>query len=336
MAARNQCYDAGIFGSNSAGVPVISVGNLTAGGTGKTPLVAEIAVRLRARGRRVGIVSRGYGRTTKGPVIVARGDGTSVGTEEAGDEATMLAERFRDAIVVVAEHRVRAAEIAVRELGADVLVMDDGFQHRALRRDLDILVIDGKRDLLREPMLPAGLRREPLSGMARAGLLGVSKLDRSEEVREIGRRLRRWNPSPVFGFRPVVSGIIDLRTASAVNVQRGIKAYIVSGIGDPNGFAATVRGSGCCVAGETAFEDHHRYSAGDIATVISAARSAGAELIATTEKDAVRLRTTEIRNVLHAEEMPFVVYCMRTEVFEGEQHFDNAIAAALAGELTRW
>ncbi len=332
MAVRNRCFEIGIFGSTSVGVPVISVGNMTAGGTGKTPLVAEIARRLHAGGKKVGIVSRGYGRRSNGPLIVARGDGTVIGEEDAGDEAAMLALQLRETIIVVAERRTIAAEIAVRELGAEVIVVDDGFQHRALCRDLDILVVDGRTDLLLEPMLPAGLRREPLSGIGRAGLVGVSKVQGPGEVKEIGRRLQTRSHAPVFGFKPVLDAIVDFRTGTPVHDQSGTNAYLMSGIGDPEGFAATVRESGCRVVARTVFEDHHRYTVAEVRSVISAAGAAGAGFIATTEKDAMRLRTTEIEKIVRGGTMAFLVYRVRADIFEGESFLTRALAATVAGE----
>jgi len=331
MAVRNRCYDAGIFTSSKVAAPVISVGNLTAGGTGKTPLVDEIVGRLEAAGRKVGIISRGYGRESKGPVVVARGDGNVVGANQAGDEAAMLAGRHRNAVVIVAERRKVAAEIAVGELGADVLVMDDGYQHRSLRRDLDILVVDGRRDLLHEAMLPAGYRREPLGGIRRAGLLAVSKLDTVEEVSTVARALREWSSAPVFGFRAAFESALDLRTGKTFDLQAGEQAYVMSGIGDPEGFRATVREAGCRVVGGTAFGDHHRYTAADLESVVGRAHAMGAGLIATTEKDAMRLTGDWAREFVAQSIVPHVVFRMKIEIFEGEQELQRAIMRVLKG-----
>src|SRR5512138_3861842 len=137
---RNRAYDAGIFRVERTSVPVIAVGNLVAGGTGKTPLVQHLAERLLGIGRKVAVVSRGYGRRTRGPLIVSRGKEVLVTPAEGGDEPVLLARNVPGLAVVVAERRVAGARIAAGECAADVILLDDGFQHRAIHRDLNILV----------------------------------------------------------------------------------------------------------------------------------------------------------------------------------------------------
>ena len=329
-AIRNWCYDSGVMKIRHTVVPVISVGNLTAGGTGKTPLVAELVRRLQSRGRRVAIISRGYGRTSHGPVIVAAPGRPGTSVEQAGDEAAMLAMQLPDAIVVVAERRSEAAEIAVGSLGADVLVMDDGFQHRALWRDLNILVVDGRSDVRREPVLPAGLRREPLSGIARADLIGISKVDAPAEVRESGAKLSRWSAAPVFGFRLVGDGLVDLQTREPVISGAIRRVTVMSGIADPKGFSTTVRNAGMEVAGETEFGDHHEFTAEEVATVLASAVSLKAQRVVTTEKDAVRLGRDVLRDALCRSPMPVAVLKTRLEIVVGEEQLQEALTKVLA------
>lgn len=331
MAIRNMCYDSGLLTTRRTGVPVISVGNLTAGGTGKTPLVAELVRRLQSRGRRVGIVSRGYGRVSRGPVIVAAPGMPGTSVEQAGDEAAMLAMQLRDAIVVVAERRSEAAEIAVGTLGAETLVMDDGFQHRAVWRDLNILVIDGRSDIRREPVLPAGLRREPLSGIARADLIGISKVDSPAEVRKIGESLARWNTAPVFGFRLVSDGLVDLQTSEPVVSGASRRVTVMSGIGDPKGFSTTVRNAGMEVAEETDFGDHHMFTAEEVTAVLASAVSLKAQRVITTEKDAVRLRRDDLRDALCQSAIPVAVLKARLEVVAGDERLEESLTKVLAG-----
>ncbi len=332
MAVRNRCYGSGIFTVRRLDVPVISVGNMTAGGSGKTPLVAFIARHLQSMGRTVGIVSRGYGRRSAGPVIVSRGDSILVGAATGGDEAVMLARQVPGIRMVVAERRVEAAEIAVRELGADVLVMDDGFQHRALHRDLDILVVDGRHDVRREPMLPAGYRREPLSGIRRASIVGIAKLDDPSAVATVAAGFQTWGQMTVFGFRMKPSLPIELESGNPGGEVQGAKAFLFSGIGDPAGFERTVRGLACEVVGVRAFADHHIFTAGDVRSVLDEASRAGASWIVTTEKDAVRLRTEELLAVIRVGAVPMLSLPVDAELFVGADLLKRAIATTIAGE----
>ncbi len=179
VTVRNLAYDKGWFRQETAGVPVVSVGNITAGGTGKTPLVEYLVRHLVASGKHPAILSRGYRRRSRGVVVVS--DGKSMRSDAAmgGDEPVQMARKLATVPVVVAERRIAAARVAVRDFHADVLVLDDGFQHRSLKRDLNILIMDSRRDLVREPLLPVGLRREPLAAVRRANLVVLSKVDPS-------------------------------------------------------------------------------------------------------------------------------------------------------------
>jgi len=172
---RNRLFDSRVLKSAAADVPVISVGNLTAGGTGKTPLVEYIAGHFLTQGRKVGIVSRGYGRASRGVVVVSDGSSLRADARAGGDEPVQMARKYPAAAVVVGEKRVEAARCAI-ELGAEVLLLDDAFQHRYLRRDVDILVLDSRKDIREEPLLPSGLRREPLSSLRRADLVVMSRI----------------------------------------------------------------------------------------------------------------------------------------------------------------
>jgi tetraacyldisaccharide 4'-kinase len=285
-ALRLRAFEAGLLRQDRAGVPVLSVGNMTAGGTGKTPFVEYLVAWLLRRGRVPAVVSRGYGRETRGVKVVACGGKLLCGAREGGDEPVQIARKFPGAAVVVAEHRVDAAQRAVAECGADVVVMDDGFQHRYLRRNLDILVMDARRDIRREHLLPAGMRREWLSGINRADLLVFT--------RSAGSAPPAW-----------AEGLPQVREGKAVTVRHGISGFVhcddrtpsvpvspvfaFSGIGDPALFTASLEEKGLVVAGARSFPDHHRFSDADLASVVARAAACGARTIVTTEKDASRL-----------------------------------------------
>jgi len=244
------------------------------GGQGKTPLVAVIVELLLARGRRVAVVSRGYGRRTRGLVVVSDGSGPRVGSDEGGDEPVMLARRG-PVIVAVDEDRVRASKHAFGALGADVVILDDGFQHRRLHRDLDLVVLG-------EPVpsvFPRGRGREPESGLARADLVVVT----DPRVRIAGgisclyaRTRAIWHCAP------------DGSDPAPAKSLRGRRVALLSGIARPERFEATVRELGAIVTYAERLADHARWSEHGRSRFWRCARRARADIVLTTEKDAAR------------------------------------------------
>jgi tetraacyldisaccharide 4'-kinase len=252
--------------------PVISVGNLAVGGRGKTPLAATVARLLREAGERPAILSRGYGRRAAkdGPVVVRDPDGIRADLYRSGDEPLMLARQLPGVSVVVSADRYLAGRLAEHDLGATVHILDDGFQHLQLERDLDLVIL-GREDVARPLTLPAGRLREPLDTLIAADAVLTADDD---VVVELGGlevpvfRLRREGPERADTADPVIA---------------------VAGIAGPDRFFEDLRAAGWQVAGRMAFRDHHRYSARDAARIFECARRHGASRIVTTEKDFVRL-----------------------------------------------
>ncbi|MFN7976844.1 MAG: tetraacyldisaccharide 4'-kinase [Vicinamibacterales bacterium] len=263
--------------------PVISVGNLSVGGTGKTPLVAAIAAWLVSEGERPAILSRGYARTIaeSAPTVVSNGREVRVDVARAGDEPLMLARAVPGAAVVVAADRHAAGILAEEALGATVHVLDDGFQHLALARDLDVVVTPAGA-IATDAVLPKGRLREPVAALSRAGVLvvvGATDDEAQAEARHYGVPLglaatrRLTAPIAVHGAEPAP----------------GARVVAMAGIGQPAQFAEALRAAGYDVVDTCAFRDHHWYTAADLEDVARRARSAGATVVATTDKDAVRL-----------------------------------------------
>jgi tetraacyldisaccharide 4'-kinase len=268
--------------------PVISVGNLVVGGSGKTPTVAALARLLQERGERPAILSRGYGRrsATDGVVVVSDGDRVLEPTERSGDEPQMLARSLPGVPVLVARERFLAGCVAERQLNATVHLLDDGFQHLTLARDVDLVIVSPAD--LDEQILPAGRLRESVAAARQAHALLVP--GREEDARGVASRI----PGPPRGAREAFSisaQYEDLRpvgggTSSPIGGQR---VLAVSGIARPERFVAALRSRGWEIAGEMAFRDHHWFSARDVESIARAAAGAGADLVVTTEKDATRL-----------------------------------------------
>lgn len=317
---RNKAFDIGILKTEKVPVPVIAVGNLTAGGTGKTPVVEYLVALLMRRGRRVAVLSRGYGRSTRGVVVVSDGERVLVTAGEGGDEAVQVARKFPGAVVIVAERRVKAARRAVGEFGAEVLLLDDAYQHRYLHRDCNILVIDASKDLRLELPLPAGRRREPLAGIRRADAI-VWVGGGGATLSDLGGLVRRWFDGPMVraavDVREIVhAGLGERRGPGALSTRR-VLAF--SGIGNPGRFAETVAGTGAELAGWVTFPDHHRYGREDIEGLLETFRTSHGDLLVTTEKDAIRMLADEEIRENFLRQFPVWYLSIAVRMTEGEE-----------------
>lgn len=302
-------------------VPVVSVGNLVVGGTGKTPLTIFLARRLSALGRSVAIVSRGYGRLSRSVVVVSEGQRPLVGWEEAGDEPVLEAMVTRGVIVVVGADRVRAARYAVDKLGADVILVDDGFQHVRLARDLDVVTVDARSPVGNGHLLPGGTLRESPLGIGRADLLVVTRCGETGDAGRVETTLGPLAPdAPMVTTRMRPAELWDVGTGEAVRLSdvRSRRCLALSSIAAPSGLDETLAHMGLEVASALAFPDHHRYSERDHALVVEEARSSCAEVIVTTEKDAVRLAAWR-------PPLPLVALGIEIEVLEGSEFLDRAL-----------
>jgi tetraacyldisaccharide 4'-kinase len=287
---RNTAYDRRLFTIYRPPVPVIAVGNLTVGGTGKTPMVAWIAAYLRTKHVRAAILSRGYGRRSKGVRVVSDGTRLLADAREGGDEPVQLARSFPDVPVVVGESRSEAAREALKLFAPEVLLLDDAYQHRAIARDLNVLVVDGSSDLAADEMLPAGRRREPLSALERASVVVFTHPD-PVTGRVAGEgTVRHWFHGPVLICSRSIGSFVDPagQVVEVEQVKKG-RCVLVSGIGHPERFERDIRTLGIEVAGHVQYRDHHRFTRDDVRAMAAAATNSGVQRIVTTEKDMVRL-----------------------------------------------
>jgi tetraacyldisaccharide 4'-kinase len=304
-ALRVGLYRRGVLRRSRLRGPVVSVGNLSVGGSGKTPLVARIAEILRDAGEPVAVLSRGYGGSFRGEYLIVS-DGSSVlaGAAEAGDEPVMLARALRGVVVAVGPRRDVVGRMVEARFGRRVHVLDDGFQHLRLLRDLDILSL-GPADLDDRP-LPAGRLRERPAASARADVVCVWS---GPEPAPDGRTFR-------VSRRPL--GFFDL----AGREQRApARPFLLSGIANPERFWSDVSGAVPDVAGRSAFPDHHRFTADDIRRVAGEARAARADAVVTTAKDAVRLPGP-------LPDVPVLVFRIAAQI-EDEARFRERLLAAV-------
>ncbi len=262
--------------------PVISVGNLAVGGRGKTPLVAAIARELLRMGERPAVLSRGYARTAPvdGVVVVRDAGGLRSDLARAGDEPLMLARQLPGACVLVSPDRYLAGRLAEHQLGATVHLLDDGFQHLQLDRDIDILII-GKDDVAAPVTLPSGRLREPLDICIVADAIVAA--DPEVEIEAAGHDI------PVFHVRRMLAPLVGSESGvPPAGADAGALAA-VAGIAEPARFFADLRRAGYTLADSVAFRDHHPYSQRDVVRIFARAAAAGAVAVVTTEKDFVRL-----------------------------------------------
>jgi tetraacyldisaccharide 4'-kinase len=311
VALRNAAFDHGWRAVARAACPVVSVGNLTLGGTGKTPMVEWVARRLREHGLRVAILSRGYGRR-----------------EGLNDEGLVLDANLPDVPHLQDPDRVALARIAVEELESQVLVLDDGFQHRRLARELDIVLLDALEPFGLGRLVPRGLLREPVRSLRRAGVVVLSRADLidAETRRAIRREAeRRAGPLRWAEARHAPRDLVDDQGASTpLETLRGLSVAAFCGLGNPEGFRRTLLGLGLEPAGFRTFPDHHPYSRADFDDLDRWAESLGAELALTTQKDLVKLRAPRLGPV------PLRALRIGLEPLDGADALERAIDAVAA------
>ena len=315
---RNRRFDRALAADDQsivkrADVPVISVGNLTTGGTGKTPLVVAVAKLLREQSKRVALISRGYG--------------SDPGHPGRNDEAMELEHRLPDVPHLQDPDRFAMATIAVEELESEVLLLDDGFQHRRLYRDLDIVTIDATNPFGYGRLLPRGLLREPIKSLRRANLVVVTRSNLVDAATLDGllEKVQRWvNPRQIV--------ITEMKLMKAINASGDVKplealldkpAFLFSAIGNPIGFEQTLLGQSANLVGHEVFSDHHRFGRQDFERIGEAAQQAAADQIVCTHKDLVKVGVDRIAG------LPVHAALIEVEITVGLDSLKEALAATL-------
>ena len=320
---RLSLYRRGTFHTTKLDRPVISIGNITTGGTGKTPLVEWVSRKLAAKGKKVCILTRGYGR--KDPhlqVIVSDGYGVLASPGEAGDEPFLLATNLKGkAAVISSADRIAAGQEAIKDFGSDCFVLDDGFQHLRLARDLNIVTIDATNPWGGGTLLPYGRLRESRQGLRRADCIVVTRCDQVQAVGLLPVEISELNPGcPIFYSRMRTSRVSPLKNGSEPLAPPARVAAFCA-VGNPSSFVEHVRSSGYELALNTSFPDHHVYSQSEIDSIIRSAEQAGATALLTTAKDAVKLRA-----------LSFSLPCYVLEIeisIENEEEFSQLISDVL-------
>jgi tetraacyldisaccharide 4'-kinase len=327
VRTRLAAYSRGFLSPTTLDVPVISVGNLTVGGTGKTPLVEKICRLLFVENRKVCVLTRGYKRSQPNKrVLVSDSKSVLTSEEDAGDEAFLLAQNLLGVSAVISDaDRAAAGKWAINNLGIDCFVLDDGFQHLQLARDLNVLIIDATDPWGGNELLPSGKLREPLSGAKRADCVVITRMETASDLDSITKRLQRLAPDkPILSSRMKVKQLRPLHHSAPLASSSPVAAFC--GIGNPDSFFRMLQQAGHPVVVTKAFADHHRYTQAEIDTLITAARNAGSFSLITTAKDSVKLRSLNFS-------MPCYVLEIEIES-DDEERFRTMLRRTLGSRIT--
>ena len=301
VAIRYFFYHIGLLRRFPLGVQVISIGNVTAGGTGKTPVTEIFARTLRDEGRRVAILSRGYRRkeapflkrlvtnVVEPPLVVSDGRRVLLDSETGGDELYMLASNLPGVAVVVDRNRVKAGRYAVKRLGCDTIILDDGFQYQHLKHSIEVVLVDSTNPFGNGHMLPRGILREPASHIRRADIIFLTKC--RGDTSEVKKLIRSYNAKAEIvecNHEPSVLKDVWSREEYPLSYLKGKTVCTLSGIASPKGFENSLRNLGSKVVWCERYADHHRYAASEILYALNRSADIGADALVTTEKDAVR------------------------------------------------
>lgn len=293
---RNSFYDNGRLKSYSLGVPTISVGNITVGGTGKTPLVAFIAEFLAEKGEKVCVISRGYKREDENKrVLVSDGKQILADFRQAGDEPFELANKLLGKAFVVADaNRVEAGIWAKEKFGITAFVLDDAFQHLKVKRDLNIVAIDATNPFGNEKTLPAGILREPLENLNRADLIIITRANLSDEISKLKLKIKNYTDCPIFTASNKISHLTELKNPTKIlttdHLPLTTKCLAFCGLGNPENFFAQLRKENFRLLQTIDYPDHHFYNQNDVEKLQASANKIKAQAFITTAKDAVKLK----------------------------------------------
>jgi len=341
VKCRQFLYEARILRDATLGVQVIAIGNLTVGGTGKTPVVEKFARELTSQGRKVAILSRGYRskpptlrerlqqvadrlllrERTYTPRVVCDGATLKLDSETAGDEPYMLASNLKDVVVLVDKDRVKAGIYAIEEFKCDTLLLDDGYQYWELKgRRHDVVLVDCQQPFGNEHLLPRGTLREPPSHLARASTIFITKSD--GDTARLRARIARHNPNaPIIEcvHHPLYFEDVFTGEQKPLELVRGKKLATLSGIAQPESFEQSLAKLGAELVYTKRFADHHRFSQQEVINAINRAQKRQAEMIITTQKDAVRFPKIDRRDV--------PIYFMRVEIkiIAGAKDFNECV-----------
>lgn len=317
---RNLLFEKGIFKSYSLGVPTISVGNITVGGTGKTPLVAYIAELLANSGEKVCILTRGYGRENLNRrIVVSDGKNIIEDARKSGDEPLELANKLGEKAIIIADaNRYEAGSWAREKFNISAFVLDDAFQHLRVKRELDLVCVDAANPFGNKKVLPFGILREPLKNLKRADAIIITRANllNENQIAELKNEIEKLTIVPIFISRNKIKHLTELKTNGKEEKIKN-KLYAFCALGNPNNFFDQLKNENYDLVGEKSFPDHHFYNQKDVAVIEETAKNSFAVALITTAKDAVKLK-----------ELDFELPCFAAEnelVFDEEEKLHELV-----------
>ena len=337
---RHWMYDKRVIRHHALGCLVVSIGNLSCGGTGKTPVVEVFARTLSAKGRKVAILSRGYRSKKRSfwskmsqmfltqkmefpPKVVSDGKNLLLNSDFAGDEPYMLASNLQNVAVVVDKDRVKSGIYAIDKFGTDVIILDDGFQYLMLKAHINIVLVDSTDPFGNGHVLPRGTLREPIKNIRRADYIFLTKSDGSHKIRHLKNFIRRHTRrAEIIECCHKPKSLVHLFTKEReeLSLIKNCKVAAISAIAKPASFERFLEQLGATLVYKDHYADHHRYSQQEIIDFINEAKKAGAQYIVTTEKDAVRIPKLDRCDI------PFYYLRIEIDILSGQENFDQCIS----------
>ena len=334
-------YDKRVIRPHALGCLVVSIGNLSCGGTGKTPVVEVFARSLSSQGRKVAILSRGYRSKKRSmwskmmqmfrsqkievpPKVVSDGKNLLLNSEYAGDEPYMLASNLRDVAVLVDKDRVKSGIYAIDHFNTDVIILDDGFQYLMLRPHINIVLVDSTEPFGNGHVLPRGTLREPIKNIRRADYIFLTKSDGSHKMEHLKRFIRRHTRrAEIIECCHKPQHLVKLFTSGErepLEKLKGLRVAALSAIAKPESFEGFLKQLGAELILSDHYADHHRYTQQELIDFVNQAKAAGAEMIVTTEKDAVRMPRLDRCDV------PIYYLRIQIDILSGRENFDQCIS----------
>ena len=290
VSIRSFFYEAKIFSTKSLKCKVISIGNLTAGGSGKTPTVEYISNLLQTKGYRVGIISRGYKRKSKSTLVVTDGINKPKSWENVGDEPFLLAHKLENVPIVVGSSKYKAGHMMIEKFQPDVILIDDGFQHLSLDRDLDIVLVNSKEIKSDHKLIPSGKLREPMSNLNRADLIIITKSNITQPSNYLINKIESFNRPTIYN-EIQIHDLLQYKSNRSNKLEKiaDKKVYLFSALGDNESFKKIMDNTDAQIVGHSKYPDHHHYTFDDLKDIEQEATKCNAELLITTEKDLVKI-----------------------------------------------
>ena len=290
VSIRNFFYEEKILPTKSLDCKVISIGNITVGGSGKTPTVEYLSNLLQSKGHKVGIISRGYKRKSKSTLVVTDGKKKPESWEHVGDEPFLLAHKLENIPIVVGTSRYKAGSMMIEKFQPDVILIDDGFQHLSLHRDLDIVLVNSKDKESDHKLIPSGKLREPISNLDRADLIIITKSNIHQPSNYLKNKIENFN-RPIIYNEIQIEDLLQYKNNEINNLEKiaNKKVYLFSALGDNESFKKIMGYTDAKIVGHSKYPDHYNYTLDDLNDIEQKATKCNAEFLITTEKDLVKI-----------------------------------------------